>query len=69
MRVHEVTWRQRNDYAAIMECEHCEHHQRHGGLYADMFFATRVIPKNFYCDKCGLNALGEKRPVPDAVTA
>lgn len=67
MRVREVTWRQRNDYSALMECEHCDHAQKHGGLYADMFFATRVIPSLFYCEKCGLNSLGEKRREPEHV--
>lgn len=67
MRVSEVTWRNRNDYNAILECEHCQHTQRASGLYADAFFAMRVLPSRYYCDGCGLNALGEKRA--EAVTA
>jgi transcription elongation factor Elf1 len=69
MRVHEITWRMRNDYAAILQCEHCEHQQRSGGLYADHYFSTQVIPNNFYCGKCGLNSLGKKCPESETVTA
>lgn len=61
MKVHEVTWRMNNDYSAILECEHCEHHQTANGLYADFFFATQVLPNNYYCGRCGLNSLGKKR--------
>jgi len=65
MQVHQVTWRHRNDYSAIMGCEHCGHQQHHGGLYADAYFAFCIIPNRYYCDKCDLNSLGEKRPESD----
>lgn len=63
MHVSEVTWRNRNDYAAIMECRHCGDRQQRGGLYADAYFAERVIP-SWHCSQCGKNEAGELRAEP-----
>lgn len=44
MHVSEILSRHRNDYVAIMECEHCGHRWKNGAGYADAYYAYRVIP-------------------------
>lgn len=62
MNVERVTWRHRNDFSAVMRCEHCNHTQEDRGMYADDFYIEQVIPARHYCGACGLNSLGELSP-------
>lgn len=53
MRIHEITFTHRNDFDAIMVCEHCGHTQENKAGYDDHYYHTRVIPdmKCRACDK------------------
>jgi ribosomal protein L37AE/L43A len=54
MRIKEVTDRNRRDFTAIYECEHCQAEITRGG-YDDGYFHKQVIPK-MKCEKCGKTA-------------
>lgn len=57
MKVKQITWQHRNDFKAIMECEHCGHEQNNNSGYSDSFYYQRVIPA-IHCDSCGKNRYG-----------
>jgi len=48
----------RNDYTAIMKCEHCGHEQKDPYGYADRNYIENIIPK-MYCQGCNKNRAGE----------
>ena len=54
MRIKEIISRNRRDFKAIYECEHCEHTYKSSG-YDDANFHQNVIPK-FNCPECGKKA-------------
>jgi len=54
MRIKEYTFEHRNDFYAIMECEHCGHEQENKGGYNDSYYHNRVIPE-MKCNSCGLS--------------
>lgn len=59
MKIKEITSEHRNDFSAIMECEHCgETHKLTTG-YHDNFYHTQVIPA-MKCKACGKNRAGEQ---------
>lgn len=62
MRIKRITWQHRNDYRAVMVCEHCRHTQTDPCGYADAFYQERVIPA-MYCGGCGKNSDGATRPI------
>lgn len=66
MRIKEITWRHRNDFRFIGQCEHCGHEQEYGDGYADHYYCTEVIPKGRFCPKCDLNSYGQKQPAEAA---
>lgn len=57
MKIKAITSEHRNDFSAIMECEHCGHEQQNRSGYHDTFYHTKVIPK-MLCEKCGLDREG-----------
>lgn len=62
MKIKDILSTHRNDFTAIMECEHCSSTQRLGSGYNDGFYHERVIPA-MTCNSCGRNRAGE---VPQA---
>lgn len=58
MRIQEITFIHRNDFKAILVCEHCQSTQRLGSGYQDDFYHRHVLP-SIRCVKCGKNRAGE----------
>ncbi len=50
----------RNDFSAIMECEHCNREATITTGYHDNFYHTNVIPA-MLCAGCGKNRAGETK--------
>ncbi len=61
MKIKEITWRNRRDFEAIYECEHCGN-EKIGGGYDDDNFHRNVIPK-IRCEKCGKIAAENYKPL------
>lgn len=59
MKIKNVTWQMRNDFYAIMECEHCGNTQELKSGYDDDFYHQKVIPA-MKCKKCGKDRAGNK---------
>jgi ribosomal protein L37AE/L43A len=59
MKIIEITYRNRNDFKAIYECEHCGDKFEAWG-YNDSNYFNNVMP-NATCDKCGLNSKNETK--------
>lgn len=59
MKIKEITFEMGNDFAAIMECEHCHGTQKISSGYHDNFYHTKVIPRMF-CVSCKKNREGEE---------
>ena len=57
MKIKQITFEHRNDFKAIMVCEHCEHVQENRSGYHDNYYHTQVIP-GMFCESCGLNRDG-----------
>jgi len=51
MKIKEYTFQMRNDFYAIMQCEHCGHEQENKKGYNDGYYHNNVIP-NMKCKKC-----------------
>lgn len=51
MKIKEILNRNRRDFTAIYQCEHCGFEEESGG-YDDSYFHQEIIPK-MKCDKCG----------------
>lgn len=58
MKIKEITSQYRNDFSAIMECEHCGYTNKIHTGYNDANYHDNVIP-SMYCKQCGLNRAGE----------
>lgn len=58
MRIQEITYQNRNDFSAIMECEHCEAERELKSGYDDYNYHHNVIPK-MVCHVCKKNSAGE----------
>ena len=58
MKIQRIISEHRNDFTAIMECEHCGNTHRNTSGYHDNFYHTRVIP-GMTCARCGKNRAGE----------
>lgn len=65
MKISKILTEHRNDFTALMECEHCGHQQRNDYGYHDNYYHTKVIPA-MYCQSptCGKNRAGETKPEP-----
>lgn len=59
MFIQEITSQHRNDFRAIMECEHCEHTQKLTTGYNDGNYHNNVIPA-MTCKSCGKNRVGDE---------
>jgi len=60
MKIAKMLNEYRNDFSAIMECEHCGNTQELITGYHDNFYHTKVIPA-MYCKKCNKNRAGESQ--------
>lgn len=58
MKIKQILSQHRNDFTAIMECEHCGATEKNGAGYHDEFYHERVIP-GAHCQSCGRNRAGE----------
>jgi len=58
MKIHEITWQHRNDFRAILKCEHCQSQQDLIDGYSDQNYYSEVLPK-IVCVSCGKDAYGE----------
>jgi transcription elongation factor Elf1 len=58
MRIQKELSCHRNDFTAVMECEHCGHEQKLTSGYHDSFYHNHVIPA-MTCGGCGKNRSGE----------
>lgn len=52
MKIHTIVWENRNDFDAILECEHCSGFQFMKYGYNDTRFHHQVIPA-IQCMACG----------------
>lgn len=62
MRIKEITSEHRNDFTAVLVCEHCSGTQKLASGYHDNHYHTQVIPA-MTCRACGRNRQG-KIPAP-----
>lgn len=63
MKIHAITSEHRNDFSAILECEHCKHTGELKDGYHDGFYHGSVIP-SIICKGCGKNSDGTTTPRP-----
>ena len=61
MKIKEIISRNRRDFHAIYECEHCGHEYKQGG-YDDSNFHQNVIPA-MRCPKCEKTASENYTPL------
>ena len=52
MKIQKITFEHRNDFCAILECEHCQETQELKSGYHDNYYHTRVLP-TISCKGCG----------------
>lgn len=60
MKIKQITSEHRNDFTAVMECEHCAAEEKLTTGYHDNYYHTKVIP-GMYCGTCGYNRAGEQK--------
>lgn len=58
MKIKEIIAQIRNDFSAILECEHCKSTQTLTTGYDDNYYHTQVIPA-ITCKFCGKNREGK----------
>lgn len=58
MKVKTVMSQCRNDFTAVMECEHCGETELNRYGYNDLNYYNNVIP-SMHCDSCKKNRAGE----------
>lgn len=68
MKIEQILWQRRNDYTAVMVCEHCGHKQRDCAGYMDAFYHERVIP-GMVCNACGRDRAGNEKPTSVSANA
>lgn len=61
MKIKKIIDRNRRDFTAIYECEHCRATEERGG-YDDSYFHDNVIPK-MECPKCKKTAPVDYQPM------
>lgn len=54
----------RNDFTAVLKCEHCGVDQKLTTGYDDANYHDNVIP-SFHCQSCGKNRAGEQSKVKE----
>ena len=57
MKIQRITFEHRNDFNAILECEHCAETSILTTGYHDSNYHVNVIPR-FECKACGKNRAG-----------
>ncbi len=57
MKICSIASQYRNDFTAVMICEHCNHEQRLTSGYDDENYHQRVIPAQ-RCEACGKDRAG-----------
>ena len=57
MKIKKYTFKMRNDFRAVIICEHCNYEQELKTGYNDNYYHNRVIP-NITCKRCGKNRSG-----------
>lgn len=60
MKIQRITREHRNDFRAVMVCEHCGHTQDNPNGYHDNYYHTQVIP-GMYCESCNRNRAGQSK--------
>lgn len=58
MKIKTILGEYRNDFSAVMECEHCGHTAKLTDGYYDNHYHARVIPA-MSCKECGKNRAGD----------
>ncbi len=58
MKIQKITNEHRNDFWAILECEHCNATQELRSGYHDTYYHGVVLP-NISCQSCGKNSAGD----------
>lgn len=59
MKIHRITSQHRNDFSAVLECEHCGDHQYLRSGYNDDNYHLNVLPR-IKCDNCGKDREGRE---------
>lgn len=57
MKIKKITFQLRNDFSAIIECEHCGNTQQLDYGYNDDYYHQEVLPA-IKCEKCGSDRAG-----------
>ena len=52
MKIKKITYQHRNDFHALLECEHCQHVQELKTGYDDAYYHQKVLPA-MECKSCG----------------
>lgn len=58
MKIQRIISERRNDFSAIMVCEHCGREAENRTGYHDNYYHTQVIP-GMFCPACGKNREGK----------
>ena len=58
MKIKKITSEHRNDFSAVIECEHCGGTAKLTSGYHDNYYHAHVIPA-MTCQACGKNRAGE----------
>ena len=58
MKIKEITWQMRNDFHAILECEHCGETQKLSSGYNDNYYHQKVLP-SITCISCKKDRSGK----------
>jgi len=58
MKIKEIYWMHRNDFSAILVCEHCGYEMDCKTGYNDEYYHNHVLPA-MHCRRCGKNRAGQ----------
>ena len=67
MKIAKFLSQHRNDYTAMMVCEHCEATEKDSYGYNDHNYHANVIPA-MHCRSCGKNRAGDLRAIAAATS-
>lgn len=62
MKIQKITFEHRNDFYAILECEHCQATQELKTGYNDGYYHNHVLPA-IKCKACGKGRFGDAADV------